>query len=85
MTLNSVELGRTDLQEDGRIELELSDPVIRKLDSGHLSVRLTVVPCPPDVGCGPWGNRIASIRIEDAYGSPGPISGRFARELPDLY
>jgi hypothetical protein len=67
VTLNSVELSRTDLQQDGRIQLELPDDVIRRLSNGYLSLRLTVVPCPPEVGCGPRGNRIAGIRIEQVH------------------
>ena len=66
MTLNSVELGKTDLLEDGEIRLDLPDAVIRRLDHGRLTVRLTLMPCPPEVKCGPLGNKIASIRIEEA-------------------
>ena len=66
MTLNSVELGKTDLFEDGKIMLELSDDVVRKLDHGRLTLRLTLMPCPSELKCGPFGNKIASIRIEEA-------------------
>ena len=66
MTLNSVELSKADLPEDGKIRLELPEDVIRRLDHGYLTMRLTVVPCPPEVGCAPFGNRISNIRIEEA-------------------
>ena len=65
MTLNSVELSRIDLQSDGLIRLELPEGTIRKLDLGHAVVRVTLAPCAPEVGCGPSGNLISRIRIED--------------------
>jgi hypothetical protein len=65
VTLNSVELSRIDLQADGRISLDLPDFAIRKLDHGQAVLRVTLAPCAPEVGCGPAGNHISRIRIEE--------------------
>lgn len=64
MTLNSVELGHTDVSKDGVIRLELPVEVIRKLNHGHLILRTIVVPCPPQRDCYPRGHLIHRIRIE---------------------
>ena len=64
MTLNSVELSKIDLPENGRIDLDLPETVIRKLDHGQLAVRVTIARCPPTVGCGHNRHTIAGIRVE---------------------
>jgi hypothetical protein len=65
VTLNSVELSKIDLQPDGRICLDLPEFAIRKLDHGQAVLRVTLAPCAPEVGCGPAGNHISRIRIEE--------------------
>jgi len=64
VTLNSVELSKIDLPENGRVDLELPEAVIRKLDHGQLVVRVTITRCAPDVGCGHDRHTIAGIRVE---------------------
>ena len=66
MTLNSVELSKIDLPENGRVDLDLPETVIRKLDHGQLVVRVTIAQCPPDIACGPSRHTIAGIRVEYA-------------------
>lgn len=64
MTLNSVELGKIDLPENGRVDLDLPETVVRKLDHGQLVVRVTIAQCPPAVGCGHSRHTISAIRVE---------------------
>jgi len=64
VTLNSVELGKTDLLQDGRIRLDLSDSLLRDLERQRLNVRVTVERCPPEVKCGPGGCRISQILLD---------------------
>jgi hypothetical protein len=69
VTINSVELGETTINDDGCIQLDLPGWTVRDLNDGRLTVRPIVVPCPPSVICPfPREQMIIVVSIETPRG-----------------
>ena len=65
VTINSVELGATTINDDGYIRLDLPRWTVDDLNEGRLIVRPIVVPCPPSVQCpSPRYQTIIMVNIE---------------------